>query len=151
MFEYSFLLHVFTELKKLLKSKEEQLTDVRNLLHHRTDDVEHLAKVLEDADKQLINCLKQIKMMAEKGARDKELKELKAAVQTIVDMVDPPEEGVVSNNSLADRLREAPQRIADYVSKTTKTYVTHVLGLVKSFWTKARMEVVTDSVALDCP
>lgn len=65
------------ELKKLFKSEEELLTDVKNLLYHHTIDVEHLAKVLKVADKQLINCLKQIKTMDEAiEMRDKELEEL---------------------------------------------------------------------------
>jgi hypothetical protein len=49
-----------------------------------------------------------------------------------------------------ERLREAPQKIASYVSETTRTYVAHVLGLVKSFWTKANMEPLADGMAADC-
>jgi hypothetical protein len=48
-------------------------------------------------------------------------------------MVDPSEEVVVGNRTLLERLHEAPQKIVGYVSKTTKTYVAYVLGLVKSF------------------
>jgi NADH:ubiquinone oxidoreductase subunit E len=46
-------------------------------------------------------------------------------------MVDPPEE-VVNNRTLLERLREATKD-SGYISETTKTYVAHVLGLVKSF------------------
>jgi hypothetical protein len=48
-------------------------------------------------------------------------------------MVDPLEEGAVDNRTLLERLREAPYKIASYVSKTTRTYIAHVLGLIKSF------------------
>ena len=40
------------------------------------------------------------------------------------------EEGVATSKSLSERLREAPQKIAGYLSETTKDYVAHVLGLV---------------------
>ncbi|RLM69895.1 hypothetical protein C2845_PM17G02260 [Panicum miliaceum] len=43
---------------------------------HR-DDVERLEKLLKDTDVQLVECMKQIKLMAEeKVSRQKELKEL---------------------------------------------------------------------------
>jgi hypothetical protein len=51
------------ELKKLLKYKEELLTYMKNLLYRSSDDVERLAKLLEDADQQLLQCMKQIKSM----------------------------------------------------------------------------------------
>jgi hypothetical protein len=54
----------------MLKYKKELLTDMKNLLYHHSDDVEYLAKLLEDADKQLMQCMQQIKSMAE----EKELK-----------------------------------------------------------------------------
>jgi hypothetical protein len=42
----------------MLKYKEELLTDMKNLLCRRSDDVERLAKQLKDADKQLVDCMK---------------------------------------------------------------------------------------------
>jgi hypothetical protein len=45
-------------------------------------------------------------------------------------MVDPLE-GVVDNRTLLERLREALQELSSYLSEITKTYVAHVLGLVK--------------------
>jgi hypothetical protein len=45
---------------------------------------------------------------------------------------------------LLEHLREAPQKIASYISEITKTYVAHVLGLVKSFWPKAKVESLAD-------
>jgi hypothetical protein len=40
-----------TELRRILISKEELLTDVKNLLYHRTDDVERLQKVIGDTER----------------------------------------------------------------------------------------------------
>lgn len=64
---------------------------------------------LQDVNVQLVDCMNQIKSLAEeKALRDKELEELRGAARAIVDMLDPPEEGVVDNRSLLDRLHEAP-------------------------------------------
>jgi hypothetical protein len=51
---------------------------------------------------------------------------------------------------LLERLREALQKIASYLSETTKIYVAHVLGLVKSFWPKADVKPLEDGMAADC-
>jgi hypothetical protein len=63
---------------------------------------------------------------------------------------DPPEEGVVDNRTLLERLREALQKISSYLTKTTKTYVARVLGLVKSFWPKDNLSPLADGMAVDC-
>jgi hypothetical protein len=65
-------------------------------------------------------------------------------------MVDAPEEGIVETRSLLERPREAPQKMIGYVLETTKTYVVHVLGLVKLFWPKAIMGALADGIAADC-
>jgi hypothetical protein len=54
-------------------------------------------------------------------------------VQVVVDMVDPLEGGVVGERTLLERLHEAPQKISEYISETTRTYVAHILRLVKSY------------------
>jgi hypothetical protein len=51
----------------------------------------------------------QIRELAvEKEQNKKELEELKGAARVVLEMVDPLEEGVVSNKSLLERLRETP-------------------------------------------
>jgi hypothetical protein len=86
------------ELNNKIRNKDDMLTNVKNLLYRCSDDMELLAKQLEDADVQLVECMEQIRdMAAEKELKDKELEELKGAAQVVVDMVDPPEEGVVNN------------------------------------------------------
>jgi hypothetical protein len=87
--------NIFTaEPRKILKYKEELLTDVKNMLYRRTDDVERLQKVVADTEEQFADCLGQIKTLGEeKGRREKEMEILKEAAQTLMDMVDPAEEG----------------------------------------------------------
>jgi hypothetical protein len=89
-------------------------------------------------------------MAADKELKDKELEELKGAAQVVLDMVDPPKEGVISERALLERLREAPLKISRYISQTTKTYVAHILGLVKSYWPMANMSPLVDGMADDC-
>jgi hypothetical protein len=94
---------------------------MKNLLYHATDDAEKLIKVLQDADVQLIEYMTQIReMAAEKELRDREVEELKGVAQVVVDMVVPPEEGVINERMLLEQLREAPQKISGYISETTK-------------------------------
>jgi hypothetical protein len=54
------------ELKNILKYKEELLTDMKNLLYRRSDGVELLAKQLEDANQQLVQCMRRIKKISMK-------------------------------------------------------------------------------------
>jgi hypothetical protein len=83
--------------------KEELLTDVKNLLYHRTDDVERLQKVISDTEQQFADCLQHVKMLGEKDEqRQKELEDLRGAAQELVDMVDPPEEGKAGQRPLLE-------------------------------------------------
>jgi hypothetical protein len=77
--------------------KEELLTDMKNLLYRRTDDVKRLQKVISETERQFIDCLQQIKTLGEKDERrQKELEDLRGAAQELGDMVDPREEGEVN-------------------------------------------------------
>jgi hypothetical protein len=64
--------------------------------------------------------------------------------------VDPQDDGAADGRSLLDRLREAPQKVLSFIAEAPTTYVSHALGLVKSFWPKARLEVLAQGVAADC-
>jgi hypothetical protein len=86
----------------------------------------------------------------EKKQRQKELDDLKAADQELVEMVDPREDSAEDEPPLLDRLRGAPQKILNFVTEAATTYVGHALGLVKSFWPKARLEVLAGGTAVDC-
>jgi hypothetical protein len=46
-----------TELSNIIRYKEDLLTDMKNLLYRCTEDVELMAKKLEDANAQLRECL----------------------------------------------------------------------------------------------
>jgi hypothetical protein len=54
------------ELRKILTYKEELLTNVKNMLYRRADDIERLQKVIADTEQQFVGCRK--KGAAAKGA-----------------------------------------------------------------------------------
>jgi hypothetical protein len=115
------------------------------------DEVKLLTRKLEDTNEQLAECMQWMKSMTkENNSKQKQLVELEDAARVVVDMVEPPEEGAIENMTQLERLRGAPQRISSYLSETTKSYVTHVLGLVKSFWPKCNLSVLIDGMAADC-
>jgi len=49
-----------------------------------------------------------------------------------VDMVDS-EERSSSSKSLVERLEEAPKKFFDVMTATSKNYLTHMIGVVKSY------------------
>jgi len=90
-------------------TKDDLVTDLTNLVYRRTNEVEKLSKFQADSDKQLVDCMQKIKdLAAERDAQAKELADLKTAVQVIVDMVDPVEDGADGKKSMMEQLREAP-------------------------------------------
>ena len=89
-------------------------------------------------------------MVAKRDSQAKELADLKIAAQAVVDMVDPVGDGAAGEKSLMERLREAPQKISSYLSETSKQYMAHVLGLVKSYWPVANLAPLSDGLAVGC-
>jgi hypothetical protein len=131
--------------------KEELLTNVKNLLYHRTDDVERLQKVIADTEQQFVGSLQQIKTLSEKDERrQKELEDLRGATQKLVDMVDLPEEGEADERPLLERLRGAPQKVIKFLSEAPVACVSHALAFVKSFWPEAQLETFAQGVAAEC-
>ena len=62
-------------------------------------------------------------------------------------MVEDEEAG---GKSLLDRLREAPQRLGSFFSDTSRDYLAHALGLVKSFLPSVNLSFIGDGVAVGC-
>ena len=52
--------------------------------------------------------------------------------------------------SLLDRLREAPQRLSSFFSETSRDYLAHALGLVKSFLPSTDLSPIGDGVVVGC-
>ena len=62
-------------------------------------------------------------------------------------MVEDEEAG---GKSLLDILREAPRRLSSFFSDTSREYLAHALGVVKSFLLSANLSPFGDGVAVGC-
>jgi hypothetical protein len=145
----SFCAHVFlglTELKSLLLRKDNEVTDLTNIMYHHANAVEKLAQIKADADKQMVSDMKQVReLAADRDQKAQQLADLEAAAQVVVDMVEDEEAG---GKSLLDRLREAPQRLSSFFSDTSRDYLAHALGLVKSFLPSVNLSFIGDRVVV---
>ena len=117
------------------------MTDLTNIMYRHADAVENLTKIKADADKQTVSDMKQIRELSQ------QLTNLEATAKVVVDMVEDEEAG---GKSLLDRLREAPQRLGSFFSDTSRDYLAHALGLVKSFLPSANLSPIGDGVAVGC-
>ena len=85
----------------------------------------------------MVTVLKQLKELSE--SRDSmqqelvELRQVRDAAQEVAEIVEIPEGNEDEPLTFAGRLRKVPESFERYVSTTTRQYVGHVLGLVKSY------------------
>ena len=61
-----------------------------------------------------------------------------------------PEENEDELLSLAEKLHKVPETFERYVSTTTRQYVGHVLGLMKSYWPTTRIDALGKGAKADC-
>jgi len=69
------------------------------------------------------------------------------AACTVVKPVDSTDE---SDGSLADRLQKVPQEFAEYLAEASRNCVAQALGLVKSYWSWAKIGVLGDVLCSTC-
>ena len=117
------------------------MTDLTNIMYRHADAMEKLTKIKADADKQMFSDMRQIKALSQR------LADLETAAKVVVDMVEDEEAG---GKSLLNRLCEAPQRLSSFFSETSRDYLAHALGLVKSFLPSANLSLIGDGVAVGC-
>ena len=128
--------------------RDELVTDLKNIMYRHADAVEKLTQIKADADKQMVSDTKQIReLAADRDQKAKQLADLEAAAQVVVGMVEKEDAG---GKSLLDHLREAPQRLSSFFSDTSRDYLAHALGLVKSFLPSANLSLIGDRVAVGC-
>ena len=68
-------------------------------------------------------------------------------MKVVVGMVEDEE---ASEKSLLERLREAPQRLSNFFFDTSRDYLAHALGLVKSFLPSVNLSFIGNGVAVGC-
>ena len=66
-----------------------------------------------------------------------------------MDMVDY-EEGSSNSKSLVERLEEAPKKFFDVMMATSKNYLTHIIGVVKSYLPQYNLAPIAKGIAPDC-
>ena len=66
-----------------------------------------------------------------------------------MDVVDTEEESS-SSKSLVERLEEAPQNFFDVMTATSKNYLTHMIGVVKSYLPQFNLAPIAKGIAPSC-
>ena len=66
-----------------------------------------------------------------------------------MDMVDS-EEGSSNSKSLVERLEEAPKKIFDVMTTTSKNYLTHMIRVVKSYLPQFNLAPIAKVIAPNC-
>ena len=99
----------------------------------------------------MLEALEKLKELSEsRDALQQELKELKVVAQAVVDIVEIPEDNTDEPLTLAGKLQKVPQCFPRYVSETTRQYVGHVLGLLKSYWPHTPLDLLGEGAKADC-
>ena len=80
----------------------------------------------------------------------KEQRDVKDAAQDVANLVEIPEGNEDKPLTLAGRLRKVLESFEWYVSSTTRQYVGHVLGLVKSYWPRTPLDPLGKGAKADC-
>ena len=95
--------------------------------------------------------LKQLKDLSEsRDLMQQELVELRDAAQEVAGLMEILEGSEDKPLMLAGRLRKVPESFERYVSTTTRQYVGHVLGLVKSYWPRTPLDALGQGAKADC-
>ena len=106
-------------------------------MYQNTDDIEKLKKIKENCDQEMVGAMKQLKELSEsRDSMQQELvalREVRDASQEVAEVMEIPEGNENEPLSLAGKLRRVPDAFERCVSTTTRQYVGHVLGLVKSY------------------
>ena len=79
-----------------------------------------------------------------------ELRQVRDAAQEVAEVMEIPEENEDEPLSLAGKLQKVPEAFERYVSTTTRQYVGHVLGLVKSYWPTTRLDALGKGAKAEC-
>ena len=79
-----------------------------------------------------------------------EMREVRDAAQEIAEVMEILEGNENEPLSLVGKLRKVPEAFERYVSTTTRQYVGHVLGLVKSYWPTTRLDALGKGAKADC-
>ena len=60
------------------------------------------------------------------------------------------EEGSSNSKSMVERLEEAAKKIFDVMTATSKNYLTHMIGVVKSYLSQINLAPIAKGIAPNC-
>ena len=151
MFIRFFFLIEYPACAKSLEIQKSLVLDLKILMYQNTDEIEKLKKIKVDSDQEMATALKQLKDLSEsRDLMQQELKELKDAAHDVAGLVEIPEGNEDEPLTLAKRLCKVPESFERYISTTTRQYVGHVLGLVKSYWPRTPLDPLGKGAKADC-
>ena len=79
-----------------------------------------------------------------------ELRQVRDAAQEIAEVMDISEGEEDEPLTLAGKLRKVLENFERFVSATTRQYVGHVLGLVRSYWSRTPLDPLGKGAKADC-
>ena len=79
-----------------------------------------------------------------------ELRRVRDAAKHVAEIVEIPEGNEDEPFTVAGKLRKVPESFERYVSTTTRQYVGHVLGLVKSYLPQTPLDALGKGAKADC-
>ena len=128
--------------------------DLKILMYRNADEIEKVQRIKEDSDREAVTVLQQLKTLSEyRDSMQQELVELRQvrdAAQEVAEIVEIPEGNEDEPFTLVGKLRKVPESFERYVSTTTRQYVGHVLGLVKSYWPQTPLDALGKGAKADC-
>jgi hypothetical protein len=102
------------------------------------------------SNRDLANCYKSLQKLGEDCEKLRgQLKELEEAALPIARLL-VPHPGSPKIAPLVDRLKEAPGRLGTYVKHLAKSIPNQVLAFMKSYFSKAPVDVVAGGLAANC-
>ena len=123
-------------------------------MYHNADEIEKLKKIKEDSDREMEGALNQLKTLSvSRNLMQQELvelREVKDTAQDVAGVVEIPEGNEDKPLTLVGRLRKVPESFERYISTTTRQYVGHVLGLVRSYWPCSPLDPLVKGAKADC-
>jgi len=120
-------------------------------MYRNIDEIEKLKKIKADSDQEMSTMLQQLKTLSEsRDLMQQELEELKDVAQDVAGLMEILEGNEDEPLTLAGKLRKVPESFERFVSATTRQYVGHVLGLVKSYWPLTPLDALGKGAKADC-
>ena len=120
-------------------------------MYQNVDEIKKLKKIKAGSDREVATCLQQLKTLSEsRDLMQQELEELRDAAQDVAGLVEIPEGNEDEPLMLVGRLQKVPESFERYVSTTTRQYVGHVLGLLRSYWPRTPFDPLGKGAKADC-